>query len=110
LKCCWRLENNFSQGSAVIEAAAANETDRFWNFDETKSSALIETLVQQMRYARWMFETESSEGTVITETPCSENSDIPINTKSLGKAQISKHFAAVRPHQAIISNQKVVTV
>jgi hypothetical protein len=47
--------------SAVGEAALANETDRFWDLKETKSTAAMETVVLQMRYARWGFEIENRE-------------------------------------------------
>jgi hypothetical protein len=91
------------------EAVPANETDRFWDFNETKSTALIETMVQQLSYARWTFEIESRERRLI-ETPRRENSDPPTNTKSFGRAQISNQFATVSPQQAIIPNAKVGTV
>jgi hypothetical protein len=105
----WRLESNFSQLAAVKEAVLTNETDRFWNVDEAKSTALRESVVQQMRYPRWTFEIESYERSAF-ETLCGENSYCTINTKSFGRAQISNHFATVSPHQTIIANQKVRTV
>jgi hypothetical protein len=63
-----------------------------------------------MRYATWTFEIESRERPVVGETLCSENSDIGTNTKSVGTPQISNQFATVSPHQAIVPDQKVVTV
>jgi hypothetical protein len=92
----------------VREEALANETDRFWNFDDTKSMAQRESVVQQMRYPRWTFEIESRERRAV-ETLCGENSYGPTNTKSFGRAQISDHFATVSPHHKIIANQKVRT-
>jgi hypothetical protein len=44
------------------------------------------------------------------KTPCGENSDLPTNTESFGRAQILNHFATVRPHQTIVDNQKVIVV
>jgi hypothetical protein len=93
-----------------MEAAITNETDRVWDFNKTKSTALRESLVQQMRYARWTFEIEGRERRVSEKTPRSENSDLPTNAKSLGRAQISNQLAAVNSQQTIGFDKKVVTV
>jgi hypothetical protein len=94
----------------VREAELTNETDRVWDFNETKLTTLIETVVQQMCDARWTFEVESREPIVFSETRCAENSDLTTNTKSFGSAQISNQFPTISTHQAIFVNQKVVTV
>jgi hypothetical protein len=106
----WRLENNFRQLSAFREAFLTYEADRFRNFKETKSTALTETALQQMRYTRWTFEIESCERITAAETPFAQNCDLPTNTKSSGRAQMSKHFATVSPYQTIVANQEVAIV
>jgi hypothetical protein len=86
------------------EAMFANETDRLWDFDGTKLGARRESMVQQMRYARWTFEIESCERRVMAETQCRENRYLPTNTKSLGTTHVSNQFATVNPHQTTVSN------
>jgi hypothetical protein len=93
-----------------MEAPFTNETDRFGDFNETKSSTVKETLVQQMCYARWKFKTESCERRAIAETLCGENGYRATNTKSFGRAQISNHFQTVSPHQTTVADQKVFMV
>jgi hypothetical protein len=105
-----RLEKNFPQRSASSEAVRANETGRFWDFKETKPIALTETALQQIRYTRWTFEIETPKRRATAETLGGEKSDLPINTKSFGTAQISNQFATVSPQQTIIPNQKVAIV
>jgi hypothetical protein len=93
---CWRLESNFIQLSAVLKAGIANEKDRFWDFNQAKSTAAIESVMPQMRYPRWTFEIESRERRAVAETQWRKKSDLPINTNSWGTAQIANHFATVR--------------
>jgi hypothetical protein len=88
----------------------ANKMNRFWNFNEAKSTAIIETPVQQMCDARWKLEFESRKRALPAETPCGENTDLPTNAKHFGRAQISNHFATVSPYQTFIANQKVFMV
>jgi hypothetical protein len=88
----------------------ANETDRFWDRNKPKSTALRETGIQQMCYVRWEFEIESLERRTAAETQCLEKSELLTNTKSFGRAQISNQFATVSPQQTIIPNQKVAIV
>jgi hypothetical protein len=83
LEQCRRLENNLCQLIARREAGGANERDRFWDFNETKSSAVRESEGQQMRYARRMFEIESCERRVEEEAMGCKNGHFPTNTKSL---------------------------
>jgi hypothetical protein len=110
LNRCWRLEDEFFQRSSESEALLTDEKHRFWEFNETKPPATKETVVQKMRYARWMFKIDSRERRVVAETLCRENSDLPTNTKSFGIAEISNQFATVSPNQTIVANQKVVAV
>jgi hypothetical protein len=108
LNCGRRLENNFRRGTAVIKAEPANETYRFWNFNETKTAVKRETVVEQMR--DFNFESESPDRRAVPETVCGENSDFTTNTKTFGTAKISNHFPTVSTHQTIVSNEKVGTV
>jgi hypothetical protein len=72
-----------------MKAVISNETDRFSDFNETKSTAITEIKVQQTRYARWTFEIESRERRVSEKTPCSENSDLPTNANASSQQTIS---------------------
>jgi hypothetical protein len=106
----WRLENNFRQLSTVNEAEPANETDRVWDFNEAKSTAVIKSMVQQVCYVGWRFKIESRERRAFHETLCPENSYLTAHKNTFGRAQILNHFVTVSPHKKGISNQKVETV
>jgi hypothetical protein len=93
--CCWRLENNFTQARTVGKAVMANETDRFWDLNETELSAIRESSVQQMRYPRWRLEMYIPERRAPVETPGAENSDFPTNTESFGTDKTANQFATV---------------